>query len=83
MQETATITASQAGNANYLAATPVSQSLTVNPAGSGGGSGGSGDSSESDGTSLLSVPELALLLILFAGTGLAFLRTSSASGPRS
>jgi hypothetical protein len=37
-----TVTASQAGNATYAAATSVSQSFTVNPASSGGGTGGSG-----------------------------------------
>ena len=37
---TCSITASQAGNENYAAATPVTRSFTVNPAGSGGGGGG-------------------------------------------
>ena len=39
---TCTITASQAGNANYAAATPVTQSFTINPAvvSTGGGGGG-------------------------------------------
>ena len=41
---TCSITASQPGNANYLAATPVTQSFTINPASTGGGgnSGGGG-----------------------------------------
>ena len=39
---TCTITASQPGNATYAAATPVTQSFTINPASTGGGGGGGG-----------------------------------------
>jgi len=77
---TATITASQDGNSNYLAAQSVSEDLTVLPPNSGGGTGGSG--SDIDGTPLFSAPELALLLTLLAATGLAFVRRPSHCRPR-
>ena len=41
---TCSITATQPGNANYLPASPVIQSFTINPAAGGGGGGGSGGS---------------------------------------
>ena len=39
---TCSVTATQAGNTNYLAAPPVIQSFTINPATGGGGGGGGG-----------------------------------------
>ncbi len=54
---TCTITASQPGNANYAAATPVTQSFTINPAAStGGGGGGGGGGSVGGGSPLTAAP---------------------------
>ncbi len=54
---TCSITASQAGNANYLAATSVTQSFTINPVAvsSGGGGGGGGGGAAPGGGSALTV----------------------------
>lgn len=53
---TCTITASQTGNTNYLAATPVMQSFTINPAASSGGGGGGGGAPPSGGSPLTLSP---------------------------
>ncbi len=54
---TCTITATQTGNSNYLAATPIMQSITINPAPiSGGGGGGGGGTPTGGGTPLTIAP---------------------------
>ena len=66
---TATITASQGGNADYLAAPPVSHDLQVNPADTGGVDGEP-------------IPDWALigLVIAVVAVGLRYLLPRRASG---
>jgi hypothetical protein len=68
---TATITAIQGGNANYLAAPSVSYELTVNPA-AGSGSNGGGDVDSGDGTPIPQWAFIGCVAVIVAG-GLRYL----------